>query len=276
MKKVLLFAFLIALIPLPSHAEDFERYGIAFSTIKRARNARYERVELRRRVRLRQTTPATIDGPSLRDQLNKRVTARRYRRTGYQRPSTYIPPSQRVTPYKRKKSTRQTQTIKKAPVKKGAQAQVAKQRRTTRRVSRAASNNEGLEVLSLVNAERQKAGLGALSLNTKLSQAAKAHAKDMNTRGYFRHQSPEGEDMEDRIRKTGYILDSFEKCDCRKWSYAVGENIALGQPTPKAVVDAWMKSEGHRRNILSVQYNEMGFARSGKYWVQTFGRMTME
>ncbi len=57
----------------------------------------------------------------------------------------------------------------------------------------------------------------------------------------------------------------------------VGENIAYGYPTPKAVMNAWMHSEGHRQNILNRKFRKigLGLARSADgtpYWVQDFGR----
>ena len=51
-----------------------------------------------------------------------------------------------------------------------------------------------------------------------------------------------------------------------------GENIAAGQRTPKAVVDAWMNSSGHRANILNASYTQIGvgYVASGHYWTQMF------
>jgi uncharacterized protein YkwD len=53
---------------------------------------------------------------------------------------------------------------------------------------------------------------------------------------------------------------------------AAGENIAMGQPTPKEVVNDWMHSQGHRRNILSKDFNYIGvgYVKDGNYWTQEF------
>ena len=100
-----------------------------------------------------------------------------------------------------------------------------------------------------------------------MAQAAKSHAKDMLKRGYFDHESPEGETASDRIRDAGYDF------------VAVGENIASGSgrsATPKAIVRLWMDSKGHRANILSRDYTEFGLGVAANsreaMFVNTFGR----
>ncbi|HEX5714901.1 MAG TPA: CAP domain-containing protein [Thermoanaerobaculia bacterium] len=124
------------------------------------------------------------------------------------------------------------------------------------------------EMLALVNAARKKAGLKTLRLNSVLHKAAQAHAEDMLARGYFAHESPSGTTVRERSRKAGY-----------DWA-AVGENIAFGQTSVDEVMETWMDSPGHRKNILSRNYTEMGVGLAlgkgpdGKYqilWVQNFG-----
>jgi hypothetical protein len=123
------------------------------------------------------------------------------------------------------------------------------------------------ELLRLTNAERTQRGLSALTLNAQLGQAAQHHAADMAQQNYFSHTGKNGSSMGDRVKATGY-----------RYSYA-GENIATGQQTPAAVLNAWMNSEGHRKNILSPNFTEIGFGYSysaqsdyGHYWVQVFGK----
>lgn len=123
-------------------------------------------------------------------------------------------------------------------------------------------------LLDRINAERRRAGRRALRLDAKLNAAAQEHAEDLLARGYFDHQSPEGKTVRDRAEDTGY-----------DWR-AVGENIAEGQSSVDEVVTAWMRSSGHRRNILHPDYTEMGLGlalgrnRQGYdvLWVQTFGK----
>lgn len=114
--------------------------------------------------------------------------------------------------------------------------------------------------LASVNAERARAGRPALVLDPELSALAQAHACDMARRGYFSHTSPEGRGMMDRARRAG--LSGY----C-----AMGENIAQGQQDVPSVMGSWMRSAGHRRNILSGDFSHAGFGRgSGAHWVQLF------
>src|SRR5262249_21176182 len=101
-------------------------------------------------------------------------------------------------------------------------------------------------VLELVNAERARARARPLLLEPRLDAAAQKHARDMLLRGYFAHESPEGKTVRQRALAAGYT-----------W-HAVGENIALGQLSAAQVVEAWMNSPEHRRNILDRDFIHMG------------------
>lgn len=119
------------------------------------------------------------------------------------------------------------------------------------------------EVTRLVNAERAKSGCGAMTLNSKLGKAAQGHSDDMAERDFFDHTNPDGEGPGDRVTAAGY-----------RWS-TYGENIAAGQGTPAAVMDSWMKSSGHRANILNCSFKEIGIGyrqgSGGPWWTQNFG-----
>jgi len=120
------------------------------------------------------------------------------------------------------------------------------------------------QILSRVNAERAKAGCKAVVLDPRLAAAAAGHAQDMATNNYFSHTSRDGRTFVDRIKAQGYPVPR-------------SENIAAGQPTVTAVMDAWMASAGHRANILDCSAVAMGAASAnggsyGIYWVQDFGR----
>jgi uncharacterized protein YkwD len=126
------------------------------------------------------------------------------------------------------------------------------------------------EMLVRVNAERKRAGLRPLAANPRLDQAAQRHAADMLARRYFAHQSPEGNTVRERARSAGY--------DWRE----IGENLAEGQLTVAEVMDSWMHSPGHRRNLLDPGFRELGvglaLGRGGTgdsgfqvEWVQAFG-----
>ncbi len=128
-------------------------------------------------------------------------------------------------------------------------------------------------VLDLVNQERargarcggqQLAATTPLTFHTSLLCAARSHSLDMATRDYFDHDSPEGQSPFERMNEAGYDFSN------------AGENIALGSSTPESVMDQWMNSEGHCKNIMNPQFEDFGVGlASGNnrtYWTQTFGR----
>ncbi len=121
------------------------------------------------------------------------------------------------------------------------------------------------QVVALVNKERTSRGMTALSHNWQVSRVARYKSADMRDKNYFSHTSP----------TYGSPFDMMKKFDI-KYSTA-GENIAKGQKTPEAVMNAWMNSEGHRKNILSANFSEIGVgyetdARGTTYWTQMFIR----
>ncbi|WP_405385989.1 sigma-70 family RNA polymerase sigma factor [Streptomyces sp. NBC_01102] len=129
--------------------------------------------------------------------------------------------------------------------------------------ARPTSDSVAEEVMNLVNAERAKEGCGAVSTDDQLATAASRHSADMVERDYFSHTSPDGTDPGARITSAGY-----------RWS-TYGENIAKGQPTAAAVMEAWMNSPGHKANILNCAFEEIGVGRvdssGGPVWTQNFG-----
>ena len=115
-------------------------------------------------------------------------------------------------------------------------------------------------MIRLVNQVRAENGLKALSPNWELSRVARYKSEDMARNGYFSHTSPTYGTPFQMIRAFGLSFRS------------AGENIAYGQRTPAAVVDAWMNSSGHRANILSASYTQIGvgYCSDGRYWTQMF------
>ncbi len=120
---------------------------------------------------------------------------------------------------------------------------------------------EELEIhLGAVNAERARSGRAPLLLDPALSQVAQAHACDMARRGYFSHTSPDGRSMMGRARQAG--LSGY----C-----SIGENIAQGHSDVPSAMASWLRSDGHRRNILDRAFTHAGFGRApGAYWVQLY------
>lgn len=127
-------------------------------------------------------------------------------------------------------------------------------------------------VLAAVNAARSQKGCAPLKLNAKLTAAARGHAKAMAEKNFFSHTGPDGS-FGARIKRQGYSFG------------AAAENIAAGQSSAGAVFKSWMRSSGHRRNILNCRMKETGIAMvyqpddkpirgSGSalryYWVQVF------
>lgn len=121
----------------------------------------------------------------------------------------------------------------------------------------------GYEVLNLVNEERAKYNAPPLKWDDKLAKLAENHCKDMINRNFFSHNTPDGKTPFDRMKAAGisYI--------------AAGENIAAGQSSPQSVMESWMNSSGHRKNILNpdFEYIGIGIVRGGSYgiyWAQEF------
>ena len=118
--------------------------------------------------------------------------------------------------------------------------------------------SEAYSVLDLVNSYRSQNGLGALSFDAELMEAAAIRAAEIKE--VFDHTRPNGESC-------------FTICDDMEW-YALGENIAAGYSSASSVMTGWMNSSGHRANILSSNFNSIGigcFVSGGRYyWVQIF------
>lgn len=130
-------------------------------------------------------------------------------------------------------------------------------------------------ILCLLNGERAQAGLPRLRSNARLGRAARGMANLMVQKRFFAHDTPDGRSVLDRIKPTGYIHGS--------WS--LGENIAWGSgalATPRAIVNGWMHSPGHRANILRGKFRDIGIGiklgapqqglSGGATYVTDFGR----
>jgi uncharacterized protein YkwD len=122
------------------------------------------------------------------------------------------------------------------------------------------------QVIALVNQTRADFGLPPVREDFTLTGIAETYACRMIEGGFFDHVDPEtGDGPGQRALEAGYIF------------LAVGENLAAGQQTPEAVMDDWMNStQGHRENILSPQWTEVGVGirtggEYGTYWVLEFG-----
>lgn len=111
----------------------------------------------------------------------------------------------------------------------------------------------GTTILRLLNHERVTRGLKRLQRDKRLERAATKFSRSMVANDFFSHVSPAGSTLLSRVKATGYLNGA------RGWS--VGENIAFGTgayATPGETVDAWMRSPGHRANILRPGFREIG------------------
>jgi uncharacterized protein YkwD len=131
------------------------------------------------------------------------------------------------------------------------------------------------EVLTLTNQRRAQGAtcgttsyppVGPLIRNAQLTTAAREHAQDMGDNNYFSHDGLDGSTPFDRIQDAGFT------------GSPQGENIAAGQSTPAEVVNGWMNSQGHCKNIMLSSFKYLGvgyyYTASGQYhhlWVQNFG-----
>lgn len=117
------------------------------------------------------------------------------------------------------------------------------------------------QVVKLVNEERAKAGLSALTIDVNVEAAAQVRANEIKQS--FSHTRPNGSQFSTALKEQGV-------------SYrGAGENIAWGQKSPEAVMQAWMNSDGHRANILNAQFTKIGVgyyqdANGTNYWTQLF------
>lgn len=117
------------------------------------------------------------------------------------------------------------------------------------------------EVIALVNAERAKEGLAALTMDLQVQAAAQVRA--MECEQLFSHTRPDGTSFATALKEQNV---SYRRA---------GENIAWGQRTPQQVVTAWMNSEGHRANIMNPNFTKIGVgyyqnAKGTNYWSQLF------
>mmetsp|Transcript_22179 Transcript_22179/g.33860 ORF Transcript_22179/g.33860 Transcript_22179/m.33860 type:complete len:277 (+) Transcript_22179:246-1076(+) len=118
-----------------------------------------------------------------------------------------------------------------------------------------------MEMLRAVNDVRAQHRLPPLDYDDKLEQAAIAHTRDMVRQDFMSHHGSDGGQVWDRVTRTGF-----------PWS-AVAENLASGQRDIPQVMDSWMKSPGHRVNILDPQHTHFGMCEMSYTWTQVFAAM---
>jgi uncharacterized protein YkwD len=124
--------------------------------------------------------------------------------------------------------------------------------------------SEELQLLKLVNDERQHAGIAPLQFSPRLMTAARTHSLDMATRRYLGHDSPAGDTPTERVRTAGIYYDEL------------AENVFSGdtahpEDLPREAIEAWMHSPAHRANLLSPGFRlsavGIACASSGNYYI---------
>jgi uncharacterized protein YkwD len=119
----------------------------------------------------------------------------------------------------------------------------------------ALTNGQAREAIAcLINRRRENAGLPALDRDRRLQKAAQRHNDRMHGTGCFSHQCSGESGLDTRLRSAGYLGANLQR-----WAY--GENLAWGlgsRATPGSIVEAWMNSSGHRANILSKSFRQLG------------------
>ena len=131
------------------------------------------------------------------------------------------------------------------------------------RPDRSDSSDVVERVVEAHNLERARRKLPPLSVSPELEAASMAHALDMADRRKMAHKGGDGSSPFDRMKREGYAFR------------AAGENVAYGFDDVESVMGGWMRSPGHRRNILG-QFAEIGVGRAiardgASYWCVTFG-----
>nr|PZN24878.1 MAG: hypothetical protein DIU78_11315 [Pseudomonadota bacterium] len=118
------------------------------------------------------------------------------------------------------------------------------------------------EVFTLLNEHRMANGRSALAYDDALEAAIQGHCVHMQQHSFFDHESEE--------ESVGDPWERAELCGTR----ANGENIARGQRSPAAVMEAWIESSGHNQNMLNERFRRVGIGHvaSGNYWGQLFAQ----
>lgn len=114
------------------------------------------------------------------------------------------------------------------------------------------------QILTLVNAARQKAGLRPVRLCEALCWASQEHAEDMSRKNYFQYQGPDGVHINKRIERIGYTGET-------------GVDLSRGRTDPQEVVTAWLENEQTRQSLLSAGYRDLGVGVDNGYWALVLG-----
>ena len=119
-------------------------------------------------------------------------------------------------------------------------------------------NPDVFTFVELMNEHRVTVGCAPLAWNAGVAEVAEAHSQDMIDRSFFAHDNPDGDSPFQRLQDAGIDYSR------------AAENIAYGYPTAEAVLDGWLNSSGHRRNIENCSLTEHGVGLVGTHWTHVF------
>jgi uncharacterized protein YkwD len=125
---------------------------------------------------------------------------------------------------------------------------------------RSSATFDARQIVALTNESRRQAGLPPVAVDERLMAAARAKLFDMLKQDYFDHRTPDGRQPWTFMQAAGYRFQM------------AAENLAKGYDTEPDVQRAWMKSRGHRANILNPHFTEIGVADANGIVVVMFGR----
>ncbi|TFG66863.1 MAG: CAP domain-containing protein [Gemmatimonadales bacterium] len=109
----------------------------------------------------------------------------------------------------------------------------------------------------LINAHRETVGCDPLAWHANAAVVAQERSADMDRRNYFDHKTPEGRTF----------IGSLKDAGIETWG-SVGDNIALTQAGPASVLELWIDSEPHRRNLEYCAYTHQAIGESSGFWTQ--------
>lgn len=209
-----------------------------------------KRIEQELKARFGQLTP------QLKQQAQQQAQQQVQQRTAQQPKQN----QQQQTQQQAQQPKQQTQTPAKQQTQQPAKQQAQQPAKQQAQTNTAGISSIAQEVIRLTNQERANAGLPALTGDAQLSSVALKKSQDMQAKNYFSHTSPTYGSPFDMMRDFGVTYKT------------AGENIAQGQKNAQEVVQAWMNSEGHRKNILSKDFTHIGvgYEQSGNHWTQMF------
>ena len=113
------------------------------------------------------------------------------------------------------------------------------------------------ELFRLMNEARRKKRRPQLTIDPRITLAAKDHSDSMAQHNYFAHKGRDGSNFQVRMERRGYPLSHS------------AENLAMAQDAQR-VFQMWWNSKGHKTNMMNKKYTRVGLVRTGDYWTANY------